>query len=353
MSLRDELLRRFPALELLPPGCYVVGGAVRDLLRGGDPIDVDVACAEPFAVAGMTGSRVIPLGDQKHLNAWRVIADERVYDFAGIEGGGIEHDLERRDYTVNAIAVDLSSGELLDPLHGRADLSALLVRMVRPSNFDDDPLRTLRGVRLAVTLGLEIEPDTLEAIRARAPRVVDAAAERVGLELAGTFSANAFRRAVELLRVTGLDEPLGLATGSFHADDVTVAGAYALLVRDPRAYARRWRWSDALLRAVASLQRLVDDHGPVALFHAGENLATQLPAVLRALGRVASLDMPDFGLRALLDGGEIAALTGIGPGKRLGEIKRGLLEAQIRGEVRSREDAERFVTSRPDHWVNS
>jgi hypothetical protein len=332
MRWRDELTRRFPALAQLGPGCYVVGGAIRDLLLGLEPDDADVACPDPLAVARTVGGRLVRLGDQEHLSAYRVVLPEHVYDFAALLDGDLGTDLARRDFTVNAMAVDLARDELVDPHGGQRDLAARVVRMIRASNFDDDPLRTLKGVRMAVKYGFEIEPATMDAIRRRAPRINDVARERVAYELSVIFSANAFRRAVGLLHETGLDAPLGLRTREFFADDVSLTGAWALLVDDPP-------------REAATLRRLIDQHDRIALYDAGEPIARQLPAVLRALGRDDALDWPDFTTRALLTGEEIAGLTGLGPGKELGAVKRALLEAQLRGEVRSREDAERFVTA--------
>jgi hypothetical protein len=126
---------------------------------------------------------------------------------------------------------------------------------------------------------------------------------------------------------------------------VGLAAAYALLVENPKAYAERWRWSDHLLHEVLTLQRLVDHHDRIALYDAGETIARQLPPLLRVLGRDDRVDMPDFSIRALLTGGEIAELTGLAPGKALGRIKRALLEAQVRGELATREEAARFVTA--------
>src|SRR5687768_2517320 len=274
--LRDELTRRFPALTRLDPPCYVVGGAIRDLLLGRDPADVDVACLDPLRAAQSVSPRVIRLGDQEHLSAYRVVLPEHVYDFAALLDGDIGPDLERRDFAINAMAVDLASGELLDPHGGQADLRNRTLRMVLPENFDDDPLRALKGVRMAVTYDLKIEPATLTAIRERAPKIVGIATERVLYELSVIFSANKLRRAVDLLHRTALDEPLGFRTREFQTDDVSPAGALALLVEDPRAHAKRWRWSTDLLRDVLSLQHLVEHHDRIALYDAGEPLARQL-----------------------------------------------------------------------------
>jgi hypothetical protein len=343
MQWRDELTRRFPALARLGEDAYVVGGAVRDLLLGRDPADADVACLDPLAAARSIRDKVIRLGDEEHLSAWRVVEGTHVYDFAELLDHDVDADLARRDFTMNAMAVHLGRGQLLDPHGGQRDLEARLVRMVQPSNFDDDPLRVLKGVRMAVRFDFAIEAQTLEAMRLRAPRIVDIAAERVTYELSIILGAGKLRQAMELLQRTGLAEPLGLRIRSIDADDLSLAGAYALLVVDPHAYAKRWRWSADLLREVLALRALIDQHDRITLYDAGELIARQLPPVLRALGRDDNLDLPDFAIRALLTGEEIAQLTGLRPGKELGRVKRALLEAQVRGDVTTRDEAIRYV----------
>ena len=327
MSLRDALVQRFPRLRELPPGARLaVGGAVRDLLLGRDPNDVDVECDDPLAVAKSLGRKVIQLG-RDDLIAWRVVEGDHVYDFSPLSPLG------RRDFTINAIAVDLRSGDVRDPHGGAGDIAARVIRMIDAKNFDDDPLRLLRAVRFAVTLGFTIDDATLGAIRSRTAKIATVASERIEYELSVIFSARQFRRALELLRATALDEPLfgrKLIASQFHADDLSISAAYAILDRP-------------LTREIAALQQLVDRHDRIALYDAGERVAAQLPPLLRALGRDDRLDLPDFSIRALLDGDDIVALTGVDRGPRLGAIKRALLEAQIRGEVRARDEAVTFV----------
>src|SRR5436190_13319051 len=107
-SLRSGLDRLFPRLRDLPPSARLaVGGAVRDLLLGREPNDVDVECDDPLAVAQSLGRKVIQLG-REELIAWRVVEGDHIYDFSPLAPLG------RRDFTINAIAVDLVSGELRD-----------------------------------------------------------------------------------------------------------------------------------------------------------------------------------------------------------------------------------------------
>jgi tRNA nucleotidyltransferase/poly(A) polymerase len=344
MIFRDDLLRLFPRLRDLPMHAYVVGGAVRDLTLGAAPADVDVACLDPLACARALRRKVIRLGREEHLSAYRVVDGPHVYDFAALLDASIDADLARRDFTINAMAVDLKSGQLLDLHDGRADLARRLVRMIDASNFDDDPLRMLKAVRMAVRFDFEIDDETLKAIRIRAKRIADVSVERVAYELTVIFSANAFRRAVSLLRETGLDIPLfGALDREFHADDVPLAAALALLVDDAHAFAKRWRLSDALMREMQILQRLRDSHTLLDLYDAGEPITRQLPPMLRALGRDDRIAFPDFAIKPLLTGDEIAAIANIEPGPRVGILKRALLEAELEGRVTNREAAEQFV----------
>ncbi len=340
--LRNALLWRFPKLASLPPNTEAVGGAIRDLMLDRIPSDVDVECDDPFACASSLG-KVITLG-RGALAVYRVVIDERVYDFSRRE------DLGRRDFTINAIAFNLTTEEVRDPFGGQEDIRRRLVRMIDPQNLEDDPLRMLRAVRFAVRFDFTIDEATVAAIRHRAGQIVTVTAERVTYELHAIFSAGRFRKALRLLSETALDGPLfgyQLDADRFHADDLSLAAAYALLLRDGRPFAERWRWSEALLHEVGTLQRLLRDSSVIALYDAGEPIARQLPPLLRAIARQEIAIPPQlFATRALLDGEAIGALTELEPGPRLGAAKRALLEAQLRGEVRTREEAERFVRAR-------
>ena len=333
MSWRDELLRRFPALQNLPPNSVVVGGAIRDLILGREPADVDVECAGAESVAKSVG-KVIPLG-RGEMRVFRVVRGDRVYDFSE------PTELGRRDFTMNAMSLDLASGDVRDPFDGEEDARRGLLRMIRAENFQDDPLRILRGVRLALQDDFKIEDRTMAAMRRRAAHVTTVAAERVSYELDVIFSAGKFRRAVQLLNESGLDEPLfgyTLDANAFHSDDVSCAGAFALILREPSQFADRWKWSRELLRKVVGFQRLLRDPNLLAIFEAD---ARELPSLFKAVGRPAP-PMPDFATRPLLDGDEIGKLTGA-EGPRLGALKRALIEAQLKGEVRTKDEAIAFV----------
>jgi putative nucleotidyltransferase with HDIG domain len=163
----------------------LVGGAVRDGLLGRPLHDLDYAVngdATSLAVAirRAFGGAVVPLDPERDVA--RVVlnhAGSRFYvDFARRQGANWETDLKARDFTVNAIAVDAAS-QYLDPMGGRGDLADGTLRATNEGAFCDDPLRTLRAVRLSAELGFSIETQTQGWIRRDAPLLTRVAGERI------------------------------------------------------------------------------------------------------------------------------------------------------------------------------
>jgi tRNA nucleotidyltransferase (CCA-adding enzyme) len=101
----------------------------------------------------------------------------------------VETDLGRRDFTINALAIDLVHGQMIDPFGGRQDLENRLLRQVSPQAFPEDPLRMLRGVQLAARFGLRIESTTQQAMATHAGAIVTIAPERIAEELGKLFQA--------------------------------------------------------------------------------------------------------------------------------------------------------------------
>lgn len=213
---------------------WIVGGAVRDLLLGGVPAEWDLACDAPAeAIAGLF-PRVVETG---LAHGTVTVVHERlaveVTTFRGPAGAAtrrIEVDLAHRDLTVNAIAWDPLRGVVLDPCGGRADLQARCIRAVgdAAARFDEDPVRTLRAVRFASTLGFRLERRTRRAIPAFLDRLEAVAVERIRQELQKLLLGSRPRYGVELLRRTGilarilpeLLEGLGLRQNRWHRYDV-------------------------------------------------------------------------------------------------------------------------------------
>jgi len=203
---------------------YLVGGCVRDGLMGRPFVDLDLAVTQPEAFARRLASALrgtlVPLGER--FGAWRVVVGERIIDVAAMQGD-IVADLGRRDFTVNAMAVPLrgekaallgnpvqhsltvvARSDLIDPFGGVEDLRRAIVRMVSPDNLSADPVRLLRGVRLAAELGLSVDPDTEGAIAARAGLLGQAALERQREEFCRILAAEGAAGSLGLLDRLGL-----------------------------------------------------------------------------------------------------------------------------------------------------
>ncbi len=217
---------------------YPVGGCVRDALLGAVPHDWDVAVTTPPDVTKSlcenAGLRVIPTGE-KHGTVTVLLP--RSGDFADRAGaydpiecttcrteggytdgrhpdavaftGRIADDLSRRDFTVNAMALERAADgslSVLDLFGGRDDLRAGVIRCVGDpaTRFSEDALRMLRAVRFAVKLNFALDPATEAAIRALAPTLVRISRERVREELARILCSPTPEWGVTLLQTTGL-----------------------------------------------------------------------------------------------------------------------------------------------------
>ena len=117
----------------------------------------------------------------------------------------VEVDLHRRDFTINAIAVDLSTMDIIDPLGGKADIESRIIRMTSENSFEDDPLRMLRAVQFAARFEFEIEPRTLDSMKHNAGLLGTISQERIQEELNKLLElANAPSIGFRLMRDTGL-----------------------------------------------------------------------------------------------------------------------------------------------------
>ena len=116
----------------------------------------------------------------------------------------IETDLGRRDFTINALAIDLATGQLIDPFGGRQDLAHHLLRQVSDQAFPEDPLRMLRGVQLAARFVLSVEATTRQAMQCHAASIATVAPERIAEELRKLFQAHSPAAGFALMQETGL-----------------------------------------------------------------------------------------------------------------------------------------------------
>jgi len=200
--------------DALPPGqpLYLVGGALRDALLGRVTHDLDFAVPSGAmklarSVAnGLTGA-FFPLDEA--TDTARVIIPRpdgvrEMLDFAGFRGADLETDLRGRDFTINAIALDIHTGENIDPLGGVQDLREKRIRACAETTFVDDPVRILRAVRQAAAFGFSIQPETRKLMKAAAPLLAKVSPERRRDELFKILEGpqpDASMRALRLLGV--------------------------------------------------------------------------------------------------------------------------------------------------------
>ncbi len=223
---------------------WVVGGCVRDLLRGGVPADWDVCTdATPEELLKLF-PRAIPTGIAH--GTVTVVLDREHYEVTTLRGEGaytdgrrpdavhfvsdIEQDLARRDFTVNAIAISAENGAVVDPFGGRADLAAKVLRAVgrAEERFAEDGLRVLRAARFCATLGFTLDDDTKAAIAPTLATYRKVSPERVRDEWVKTMKAERPSVAFDIMRETGilgvtcpeLLEGVGMEQNRYHAYDV-------------------------------------------------------------------------------------------------------------------------------------
>lgn len=201
---------------------YLVGGCVRDALRGIAPNDWDVATnAAPekiqelfpehvyenrFGTVGVKTGSEEPATAIVEVTTYRIDGDyeDSRRPTSVQHTHSLEEDLARRDFTINALAY--GDGELVDPFGGEDDLKSGLIRAVGEprARFGEDALRLMRAVRFAAQLHFEIEEQTLAAITELAGTVSKISGERVRDELTKLIGSDGAERGIELMRETGL-----------------------------------------------------------------------------------------------------------------------------------------------------
>lgn len=233
----SNLLER--VTRALPPRLtvYLVGGAVRDALMQRENHDMDFALAGDVLatgrrVANALGAAYYPLDEER--DTARLIlelpgGDRQVLDFAALRGPDLESDLRARDFTINALALDIHQPTtLIDPLGGAADLREKVLRACSPSAFQDDPLRILRGVRQASAFGFHIEPATRQAMRQAVELLPRVSMERKRDELFRILDGPQPAATLRALDMLGALEPVlpemmalkGVAQSLPHVNDV-------------------------------------------------------------------------------------------------------------------------------------
>ena len=387
-----ERVRRLPGMERVIPAlegllpAYLVGGAVRDLLRGATAVDLDIAIEGDARSAARALAERVGGSAREHerFGTATVRADDLSFDLATtrretyerpgalpqVEPASLEEDLARRDFAFNAMAIGLTGddlGHLYDPHGGLADLEAGSVRVLHERSFSDDPTRLLRALRYEARLAFAMHPDT-ERLARRAveegalgtvsgPRVRD---ELMDL-LAEPQAAAGVARMAELQIDRALHPALAadaalVASASLGA--VTIGadrGLAALAALCSEAPERLEGWlgelhltaseREAVARAARNGERLARE------LHTREHSPSELAALLapeppEALALALALGAPpepilrwaeDLGHVRLEISGDDLIAAGIPEGPRVGRALRETLARKLEGLVDGRE----------------
>ncbi len=219
-----EIVRRIVDREDLH--CFVIGGYVRDLFLNRESKDIDIVVLGSGIelakkVAKETGSSKVSYF--KNFGTAMLRYDDYEIEFVGarkesyrrnsrkpiVEDGTLEDDQQRRDFTINSLAISLNSetfGQLTDPFNGRMDLDNKILRtpLDPDTTYSDDPLRMMRAIRFAAQLDFEIEASSFEAIRRNKARIGIVSAERISDELQKIMETALPSKGFILLESSGL-----------------------------------------------------------------------------------------------------------------------------------------------------
>jgi tRNA nucleotidyltransferase (CCA-adding enzyme) len=203
---------------------YMVGGIVRDLLLGRSSLDLDlvvegdaIEISRHFAekVKGKVTFHTRFLTATVKWEGWSVdfaTARSETYSRPGalpaVEAGDIVTDLSRRDFTINSLAVDISSGELLDPYNGSEDIQKRIVRVLHEKSFIDDATRIWRAIRYEQRLDFTLEPDTLRLLKRDLNMLETISRDRIRHELELVLKEEFPEKAIRRARNLGVLEKL-------------------------------------------------------------------------------------------------------------------------------------------------
>lgn len=208
----DEILSKIT--DKLENEIYLVGGTVRDYYMGLDSTDRDIIVmdeeAREFALklAELFEASFVPLDEENKI--YRIVLADKIncIDVTNPVGDSIEKDLMRRDLTINAIAVNIRTGEIIDISGGVTDIRNKCINYVNELNFVDDPLRLLRVYRFQALYGFSLAPETINAVCKYSDLIHKPAVERINYEILKLFSGEYAHIALENMNKTWILEEI-------------------------------------------------------------------------------------------------------------------------------------------------
>jgi tRNA nucleotidyltransferase/poly(A) polymerase len=386
------------------PTCYLTGGFLRDYLLGKESTDIDLSVVgDADRVAGPTRRLADSLGTRAHMLGepprcvWRVDTQEFTVELWPMGELTLNRDIQRRDFSCNAMMWDMRRNQLIDRVGGIADMERRQLRALSRENLRRDPIRLLRGARFLSTLeGFELEEETESWIRELAPQLGRAPRERIGHEfqrlLAGPIPSRGLRAtiALDLVRWSApnetdvdldwLDLHANVADRLVDPEKHPISAALlegdrvarlAFLLRawgsPPQASVSEYAWNRQDRRLATLVAEHLDRSFEVSTGETIDRreliylLGPSFPALL-ALGS-AMTDQSRLALEPwrrwwrqwsrsgaqlvdpppLLGAEDVIEILGSDSGPELGIALRGLERAQARGEVRSATGAKKWL----------
>lgn len=389
----------------LPTPAYLVGGWVRDriLNRRGKYLDLDFVLPENAVETAQAIARKYKAGfvvlDAERQIA-RVVFKDGTADFAQQMGDSLVADLGRRDFCMNAIAIEchqmdqqMNHQSFIDPFDGIGDLRTKKIRMVAPENLLDDPLRILRGYRQVAQLGFEIEELTRQVLIKLSPKLKLVAAERVRTELSYLLSISNGsewmlaaigdrilddwlpRENLKLDRFAKIESAVSTLSAKFPSLELffnkQLSGdRYALVIVKLAALTNsataleslelsrtEQRWLVGILRYLPKFVSLLQSPSPKEQYQFFQSTLEFFPAIA-ALAIASNHEFeaiaswlerwlnPDDAIAypvSLITGDDLKKDLGIAPSPKIGELLESVKIAQVEGKVQSKEEAIAFI----------
>lgn len=208
----DFILKKI--IENFDNEIYLVGGSVRDYLMGKESFDRDIIVmdedARDFSLRLKTffDAAFVPLDEENKI--YRLVLRDKInyIDVTNPIEGSLEKDLMRRDLTMNAIAANIRTGEIVDIAGGVTDIKNKCINYVCEQNFEDDPLRLLRVYRFQALYGFNLAPETIHAVCKFASLIKKPAVERINYEILKLFSGKYAHIALENMNKTWILEEI-------------------------------------------------------------------------------------------------------------------------------------------------
>ncbi|APH04628.1 CCA tRNA nucleotidyltransferase [Bacillus weihaiensis] len=320
--MNTPFLEAMPIIELLHSAgyeAYFVGGAVRDVLLGREIGDIDIATsAKPEEIqdlfsktidVGAEHGTIIVLHEGNSFEVTTFRSESEYDDFRRPRQvdfiSSLEEDLKRRDFTINAMAMDVK-GQIIDYFHGQSDLAERVIRTVGipAERFHEDALRMLRAVRFVSQLQFQLTDETKEAIRSNAHLLNKISIERKVVEVEKLLVGNGFKEALYSLINLDIhsylpgfhqsyDQISQLAELPLHKitrrDQLWTILAYIVKPIEVESFLRQWKLPNKLIRAVHKnlhfLHKRLDhiEWTEILIYEAGEETAKTVELLVSVL----------------------------------------------------------------------